>query len=100
MYVPDESVIQTLAKISNCQVLNIRVIYLSDKLLKELPDGSWMVEQRRKVLQPSHLQILSASKYPLPCHGSYRRNTCILTLLDLPTILKQNKFIGIFIFNN
>ena len=96
MYIPDESVIQTLAKISKTSVSKFMQLKFGfSNLLLQMVDGTWHVEQNNEVLEKNQLQIWN-TKGQEPCRGHFRRNTCILSLKDLPTYLKNNKFIGKF----
>ena len=100
MFIPDESVIQTLAKISNISVscdprtIGIELSWLTNIFFK-LIDGKWQVEQNNEVLEKNQLQIWNYTGQE-PCRGHFRRNTCIISLKDLPTYLRTNKFIGVF----
>ena len=75
MKIPDESVIPTLARISQYQLVN----------------QTWIVEQNNTVGEGNQFQNWMHQN---PCRGRYRRQTCVLSLMDLPTFLYKDKIIG------
>ena len=76
MLIPDESVIPTLARISRYEKIG----------------STWIIEQNKSVGEGNQFQNFRLS--PHECGGRYRREACVLSLLDLPTLLSSGKFIG------
>ena len=102
MLVPDESVVPTLARITHCQVKKLERVgncqrakgTLHDCLLQN-SSNDWIVTQDEEMnFRGNHLQIWRANERELSCRGTYRRNTCVLSLLDLPVCLQRNILIA------
>ena len=96
MYVPDESIVPTLARITHYQVkILVGSWIISITLLLQNTGHGWIVTQdEEERFQSNHLQIWRHNRRNLTCRGSYRRNTCIMSLLDLSTCLQRDVMIG------
>ena len=69
IYIPDESVIQSLARISRVEERN----------------GTWEVEMDYEPSDPDHLQIWQADGGE--CRGVWRNSVCVISLEDMSTVL-------------
>ena len=83
MFIPEETAFQTLATVSNVRLLN---------------NNEWVMEQDMVPLSVNHLQFSiwnTKSRFEpgFQCHGQWRNNVCVWSLLDLPFILSQNKLV-------
>jgi len=75
--ISDEYFIATLARISDTTMT---------------PEGTWRVSQDSEPGPNNHLQIFS--HYKRPCYGVFRRQSCVMTLMDLPTLLSGDYHIA------
>merc|ERR1719342_1433860 len=80
-YIPDETVIATLSRIS-------------DMIPNQNSSGfnsstSWLVKQNYQPLSKFHFQLWSSSE----CRGTMRHDVCVFSLADLSTILKAQSIV-------